>query len=246
MGRRRIWAGWLGCVAGVLWASVNPASAQVSVQGAQASPLLTMEGLPLDEMNPVVRERIQQVIRQPTLTAHGPVEIFSCQPEVYHWLLDHHDRASLAWRRLGTRCVEIADRGNGRFGWTDGQGSDIAWEEVFRGARMRVWCADGIVHAGMLLRAVPVRAVVVLRHAESRDEQNHPVLSHQLSLYIHTDSKAAALAKRLLGASIPRMADQYVKQMEWFFSALAYHLQRHPDQIEPLLADAVRLTPTKP
>jgi hypothetical protein len=244
MGRGRIWAGWLGCVAGVLWAGAAPAGAQAPPRAPAAALLLPTEGLPLDEMAPPVRERVRQVVQQPTLAAHAPVEVFPCQPELYHWLLDHHDRASLAWRRLGTRCIEITDRGGGRFGWTDGQGSDVVWEEVYRGQRERIWYAQGIVRGGVLLPAVPVRAVAVLRHAETRDEGNRPLMSHQLSLYALADSKAASLAKRLFGASIPRLADQYVVQMELFFSALARHLQRHPDQVEPLLSDAVRLTPS--
>src|SRR5262249_55503534 len=126
---------------------------------------------------------------------------------------------------------------------SDGQGSDLHWDTVHCGPRMRVWYAEGVVRPGLLLPAVPVRAVVVLRHTEGRDEQGRTVMYQQLSLFAHADSRAAGLATRLLGASVPRLAEQYVLQMELFFSALARYLQRHPDQIEPLLSDAVRLTP---
>ncbi|HXG09388.1 MAG TPA: hypothetical protein VNK04_06330, partial [Gemmataceae bacterium] len=66
---------------------------------------------------------------------------------------------------------------------------------------------------------------------------------HQLSLFAHADSRTASLVTRLLGASAPRLAEQYVLQMELFFSALARYLLRHPEQIEPLLSDTVQLTP---
>jgi hypothetical protein len=240
-------AGVLGAGAARAGEPVPPhepaAMVALSVEGL-AMVALSVEGLPLDELPLPVRERVRQVVQLPTLAAHAPVEIFPCQPELYSWLLDHHDRTALAWRRLGTRCVEITARGNGRFGWTDGQGSEVTWGEVHCGKRMRIWYAEGMVRVGVLLPAVPVRAVVVLRHAETRDERDRPVMAQQLSLFVHTDSKAAALAKRLFGASLPRMADQYVAQMELFFSALASYLQRHPEQVEPLLADAVQLPPS--
>jgi hypothetical protein len=235
MGCRRIRAGWLGCVAGVLWASAALAADPPFAE----TPVV----VPLDQVPAPVRERVRVVLQQPTLTTHGPPETFVCQPAMYYWLLDHQDRAAAAWRRLGARCVDITDCGGGRFGWSDGHGSDVHWDEVHRGPNARVWYAEGVVRAGLFLPAVPVRAVVVLRHTEGRGEAGRPVMSHQLSLFVHADSRAAALAKRLLGASVPRLAEQYVHQMELFFSALSRYLLRHPDQVEPLLSDAVRLPP---
>jgi hypothetical protein len=241
MGRGRVGVCGLGCVAGVLWASAGLAGAQAPLRAPAAEVL--PGAVPLDELPAPVRERVRQVVQQPTLCTHGPAEVFVCQPATYYWLLDHHDRAAAAWRRLGARCVEISDRGGGRFGWSDGQGSDVHWDTVHRGPGLRVWYAEGVVRAGLLLPAVPVRAVVVLRHAAGHDEDGRPLLGHQLSLFVHADSRAATLAKRLLGASVPRLAEQYVLQMEQFFSSLARYLYRYPDQAEPLLSDAVRLAP---
>lgn len=230
----------------MLWASsalARPEAIPRDPVPATTAAALQVIGLPLEEVAAPVRDKVRQVILQPTLAAHAPLETFSCHPEMYFWLLENQDRASIAWRRMGAKCVEISDRGNGRFGWTDGQGSDVTWNEVYRGKELRIWFAEGVVRAGLLLPHVPVRAVVVLRHAEGRDQRDRPVISHQISLYVHADSKAAALAKRLFGTSIPRLGEQYVQQMELFFSSLAGHLQKHPDQIEPLLTDTIRLTP---
>ncbi|HXG13259.1 MAG TPA: hypothetical protein VNK04_26105, partial [Gemmataceae bacterium] len=177
MRRGHFWVGWLGCVAGGLWVSAGLADAQAfrrAPVAAVVAPGPLVGDLPLDELPPSLRERIRTVVLQPTLTAHAPAERFLCEPELYHWLLDHHDRVSAAWRRLGTPCVAITDRGNGRFGWSDGQGSDVQWGEVYRGPDLRLWYAEGIVRAGLLLPAVPVRAVVVLRHAEGRDDLGRP------------------------------------------------------------------------
>ena len=43
------------------------------------------------------------MVQQPTLTAHaGPEEV---RGRFYEWLLEHPDRATLAWRRIGVPCV---------------------------------------------------------------------------------------------------------------------------------------------
>jgi hypothetical protein len=230
---------WLSCVTGVFWAATAGAAPNAP---ASARP----HNVPLEEVAAPVRERVRQVVEQPTLSAHGPTELFRCQPATYYWLLENQDRASIAWRRLGARCVEISNRGQGCFGWSDGSGSDVRWNTVCCRPDLRVWYAEGVVRPGLLLPTVPIRAVAVLRHSERLDEQGRTTMTQQLSLYLHADSKTVTLASRLFGASVPRMAEQYTVQMELFFSALARYLERHPDQAEALLSDAVRLTPTRP
>jgi hypothetical protein len=155
---------------------------------------------------------------------------------MYHWFLDHPDRAALVWRRLGAKVVEMSDRGNGRFGWSDAHGSDVHWDTVYRTSSLRIWHAEGRVRPGPLLPLVSVQAVVVLRYSESRDSEGRPVVRHQAELVVHTDSKSAALAARVFGATGPHMVEQYVAQLEMFFSALPWYLDQHPDKVATLLA----------
>ena len=59
---------------------------------------------------------------------------------------------------------------------------------------------------------------------------------HEAELALHTDSKTAALVAKLVGASAPRLGQQYVAQLEMFYSALAWYLGQHPGQAEALLS----------
>jgi hypothetical protein len=193
-------------------------------------PWLMMERVPVRQ-----RDSLRRVLQQPTLVTHGPEEVFHGHPGLYFWLLDHPDQAVHMWRRLGARCMDITDRGNGRFGWNDGQGTEVHWDTVYRDNSLRVWLAEGSSRPTLLLPAVPVRAVVVLHHQESRDSLGSPLIHHQADLFVQTDSRTAALVARLLGASGPRLAEQCVAQLEMFFSALVWYLDRHPDRLNTLL-----------
>lgn len=223
-------AGWLGALAGVLWASAA-ALAQAPTPNVTLAPTL----VPLEAVAPQVRDQVRKVIEQPTLSAHAPAEAFGGSPSIYHWLLDHPDRAGAAWRRLGTPCLEITDRGNGRFGWADDQGSDLYWDTVLDTPEMRIWYAEGRARPGVLLPPVGVHAVVVLRHWLAPDENGRMVLNQRADLYFKTDSKTAALVARLMGPSAPRLTEQCVVQLQYFFSALTRYLDRHPERAEPLL-----------
>ncbi len=229
----------LGLLACAFGAAARPAGAQeASLQRWTAA------RLPLDQMPAAARERVRNAVDHPTLYAQGSTETFPCNPAVYDWFLDHPDRAVAAWRKLGAKVVDISDRGNGRYGWADGLGGDVVWEVVARAEGTRVWHAEGKVKPGPLLAAVPFQAVVVLRYNAGQDGGGRSVVRHQADLILHTDSKSALLVAKLLGGAGPRMADQYVAQMEMFLSALPWYVEQHPERAQELLA--AQPTPPSP
>jgi hypothetical protein len=238
--RRKAW-GWLLVAWCAAWA--DAALAQTMPDNAHPIPTppsvapsqtFAAASVPLDELPPGVRERVRSVLEHPTLSSRGPLEAFHCRPALYYWLLDHPDLAVRLWRGLGARCTDIYPRGEGSFTWKDAQTGEVHWDTVLRTARQRVWYAEGKVRPGVLLPTVSIRAVVVLNHQEGTDGGGKPAMRHQMDMILHTDSRAVSLATRLFGASAPRMAEEYVGQMEMFFGALAWYLTQHPDKAAAL------------
>jgi hypothetical protein len=198
--------------------------------------------VPLDELSPPIRDRVRVVLEHPTLSSRGPLEAFRCRPSIYFWLLDHPDVAMRLWRSLGAKCSDIHALGEGNFAWRDAQNGEVHWQTIVRTDKQRVWYAEGRVKAGPLLPAVSLRAVVVLNHQEGSDGKGKPAVRHQMDMILHTDSRAVSLAARLFGASAPRLAEEYVAQMEMFFGALAWYLTEHPDKAA-LLFQELKLSP---
>jgi len=225
--------GWLGLVASVLWAGAGAAPAQ-SPPASGRGATRTSVHLPLEELPASVRDAVARIVEQPTLCASAPTEDFNGPPALYQWLLDHPDRAAMAWHRLGSPCLEITDHGAGWFGWTDQQGSELRWETVYRTPQVRIWYAEGKAKPGVLVPPMAVRAVVVLHHGTYTDSAGRPRVCHQSDLYFQTDSRTAALLTRLVGSAAPRLAEQCVTQMQVFFSALTRYVDRHPERAETL------------
>jgi len=202
---------------------------------AHASP-----SLPLDQLPAEYQERVRALVDKPTLRTLGPVETFNCQPVQYFWLLDHPDLAVRLWQCLGAKVSGIASQGGGRFTWEDGQGSRVQWDTILHTARHRVWYAEGQVKPGLLLPSVSLHALVVDYHAEGHDGDGRPAMRHQFELILQTDNAAVALAARLLGASAPHVAEQYVGQIEMFYGAMAWYLDENPRQAAAMFADIAR------
>jgi len=202
--------------------------------------------VPLAEVPAAVRASVHLVLNRPTLFARGTAEIFPCRPSQYYWFLDHPDRVMLAWRRLGAKCMPITPRGDGRFGWTDEQGSDFVWQTVYHNSQLRVWYAEGNVRPAPFLPMVPVRAVVVLHHVEGKDETGATIMNHHAEAFLQTDSAAAVLLTKMLGSSAPRMACEGVGQLQLFFAGLSWYLERHPERADWLLLNSYQPNPVEP
>jgi hypothetical protein len=246
MNAARSGAVWL--VVAILLAAADPAAAQDNPRARAAS----ASCVPLAELPPGVREQVRRVLEQPALFARGPTEEFAGCSDLYFWFLDHPHRAAAAWRRLGAPCLEITDRGNGRFAWNDGEGTEICWETIYRSPALRVWYAEGCAKPAPLLPSLPVRAVVVLRHQAVPEPDGRALLYQQADLFVQTDSRTVSVITRLLGPSVPRMAEQGVAQLEMFFSVLVGYLNKYPERAERLLgqgpaaADGTELAVARP
>ena len=202
---------------------------------AVAGQAIAAEPTILDFVEPGSRDAVSDVIRQPTLTASATEPGFRVRPELYDWLLDHPDRASAAWRRMGYPCVPIEPRPGGWFHWEDDQGSTVDWKPVARFADGVVWFASGSIKRGALLPAVPITAVAVLRAPRTPGSVGESAtVSPTLRVYMATDSRAAATVLRLLGPAVPRMAEQGADQVLMFFSGPARYADRHPEKAAEL------------
>lgn len=249
MPRPQVWLTGLACLAGLAWGSGASALAQPPIKVTPAPEKMdkvkAAAQVPLAEIPERFREGVKITLEKPALYTQGPIETFACAPHVYYWLLEHPDRGVVAWRRLGAQCVMISDRGAGRFGWTDENGSDLQWETVYHSGEKRIWYAEGKVRPAPLLPLVPVKALIVLRYQEHADP-NIKGMQHQADMFLYTDSLGATLAAKLLGPAAPKMAEQCVTQMQMFFSGMAWYVHRYPERAAGLFLASGASTPPAP
>jgi len=183
------------------------------------------------------REQVGQVLKAPTLAAKATDETFVAHPKVYDFLIEHPDRTALAWQRMKVPCVDITDLGKGQFYWSDGEGSELAWQAVGRFEHGIVWYATGKVKAGTLMPSVPVRAVAVLHAPRVMDkDRGEATFKPSIHVYMLSDSRLATAALRVMGSNAPKLAEQGAEQLLFFFSGVARYLQDHPEKVGAALA----------
>ena len=125
--------------------------------------------------------------------------------------------------------------GNGKFGWTDENGSEIVWQTVGTFSDGRVWYATGKVKAGPAAPAIPVQSVVIVTHKRRIEKDGVALFAPIVEAYMHSDSKAANLVLRILGPTVPNVAEQAAGQLLDFFSGIAMYVQKNPGKADELL-----------
>ncbi len=225
--------------------------AQSRLLGPQSVPLVAATPLStagiaklLERVPPIHRDLVAKVVTKPTLAATYHEDPFTAHPAVYEWLLEHPDRTALAWQRLKIPCVDILDVGGGKFSWADEQGSELVWQVVAKSPGFLVWYATGKVKAATLLPMVPVKAVAIVDYpAIPTTTVGVAMYRPKVSVHFLSESRAANLVLRVAGPSAPKLAEDGAEQLMFFFSGIAGHIFKHPEQIGPLLAANPKSTP---
>lgn len=182
------------------------------------------------------RDTVLKVVKSPTLSTKATAPDVVCTIAMYEWLFDHPDRVALAWQRLNVPAVPITDLGDGRFLWTDENGSEVTWRVVGTFPDGLVWYATGKVKAARATPGVPVKAVAILHRKQKAAQDGVAAFSTSVQVYVQSDSKAAALALRILGPAAPQIAEQGAEQFLEFFNGIADYVQKNPTKAEALLA----------
>jgi hypothetical protein len=189
----------------------------------------------LDVVRPEFHEGVLKCVRHPTVATKSTGDEIVCTVAVYEWLYDHPDRVALAWQRLKVPTVTITDLGGGKFGWSDESGSEVVWQTVGTFPDGRVWFASGKVRPSVAAPFVPIQATFIVSHPRKAEKDGVAVFAPTVQVYVHSDSKAANLALRIIGPAAPRLAEEAAGQLLDFFGGIANVVQKNPTKADMLL-----------
>jgi hypothetical protein len=195
------------------------ALASLALAGPARAQAINLDGVPEQ-----TRARLKHVLDYPTLSVKAAPETFTAAPDVYHWLLDNPTVAIRLWRQMGAKVAPVEEKVAGQYTWKDGQGSEVVWYTAAKSDSMQAWYAEGKVKPSMLLPASSFKAVCILTFSESKDTDGKTTIRHQAHFHVRCDSRAIALAARVMGNSAQRLGEHYLGQMQMFYGGLSWYL----------------------
>ncbi|NBO90855.1 MAG: hypothetical protein EBV06_00835 [Planctomycetia bacterium] len=200
------------------------------------------EPIPVSTFAAEFRDKARSVLDSPNLSAKGQAESFNATPDIYRWLLNNPQTSVKLWRTLGAKVSDVVETSPGKYLWKDGQGSEVTWQTVHQADGLQVWYAEGQIKPAALLPASGVRAMAVLRYSTGNDIEGRSAIRHQVQFFLRCDGRAMAMAARLLGNSAPRLAEQYLGQLQMFYGGMAWYLTQDIPRARRMLTEAGILT----
>jgi len=237
MGTWRIWTTLaLLAAVGTLSAQTPPASSAAPHTQPVSRESLPSAVVPPEQLPAEVREAVRLILDAPTLVAKAPAESFLAAPDVYEWLLANPKIAIQLWRLLGAKVSDISEPLPGRYVWRDGQGSEVFWRVIHTAPGVQVWYIEGKAKPQGFLVPAQFRALATLYYRVTPREQGQTSIRHQVHFHLRCDGKAVALAAKLMGASAPRLAEQYLSQLQVFHGGMAWYLCQDKERARRMLA----------
>jgi hypothetical protein len=204
-----------------------------------ATPLVPPEQLPVE-----VRDKVRLILESPTLVSKAPAESFLAAVDVYQWLLANPKIAIQLWRQLGAKVSDISEPQPGRYVWRDGQGSEVSWWVVHSAPGVQVWYIEGKAKPKGFLVPAQFRALATLHYRVTPRDDGKSAIRHQVQFHLRCDGKAVALAAKLMGASAPRLAEQYLGQLQVFHGGMAWYLCQDKERARRMLTKIGLITAT--
>jgi hypothetical protein len=230
---------WLVALTPLGLASAQERPTPAVVEPIVAGPV-AVEKMPLD-----VRDKVRSILEAPTLVAKAPAESFQAAPDVYQWLLANPIIAIKLWRLLGAKVSDISEVVPGKYVWRDGQGSEVFWHVVHHSEGVQVWFIEGKAKPAGFLVPAGFRALATLRYNVTPEGEGQPSIRHQVQFHLRCDGKAVALAAKLMGGSAPRLAEQYLTQLQVFHGGMAWYLCQDKERARRMLTKIGLIAPAE-
>lgn len=222
---------FMRCILGCVWLPLLLIEHRAF--GSEVNPAMlrqaALSAIPLDQVKPSDRAKVEEVLQNSELFVRGPIESFPCKPAIYRWLLDHPEWGVHAWRHLGATQIQVERQKDNSFLGQDQSGGELRWRLVHEASGKRVWYAEGSGRMAPFTPIVTIRAVLLLRYQEVMAEDGRVGIRHRSEVFAMYDPKSAALIRKFLQSSSETLGKKVLEQIELFFSGMAWYLTENPD-----------------
>lgn len=245
IGRR----GFLGWATGVL---AFGAAARLSMGSNTFSPWVNtnkafrdeaMESIPLASLPEPIRSRVHGIITNPTVFRRLPVQVISCDPDLYLFLIRYPEVVVNMWQLMGVTKVSVKRVGDYLFDAVDGAGTSGRVELVYGTREQHLFMTEGCYDGPLVPRRVTGRVVLLLTSGYSLDPEKKPHVSNQLDVFIQLDNVGAEIVAKTLHPLMGKTADSNFVESTRFLSQVSQVVETNGPGMQRLAGRLLNVEP---
>lgn len=199
--------------------------------------------IPFDKLKPTDRARVQKVLDGTTIYRRMPVEIVSCDPELYLFLVNRPDAVVNLWEVLGISEVNLRQTGRNTYRADDGHGTLADFEYLHRSHDCHVVIADGAYQGALFGRQIRGGVVMLLRTGYIK-EGARTLVTHRLDAFCQLENVGADFLAKTIQPLVGKMADRNFTEISSFMGGVSRKVERDADWGQQIASRLEHVHPT--
>ncbi len=187
------------------------------------------EVLPMDQIDPRLRDSVAEVIRDNSFHQQGQPETFPCNPRIYLALLNEPALTLALWKDLSPNPARLQMIAPGRYQGTDGAGTVATWEYALRSPRVHVLLCDLEYTTPRGNARLEGRIVLIARSNFLREPNGETWVKQDLEAFVKIDSRGWRAVATTVKPIIEKVLEDQVQEAGWFVSLMSRLVEMYPN-----------------
>ena len=198
--------------------------------------------LPLAEMPPENRERVEKILRNTTVYRELPTLSFEADPRVYAFFASCPDVAVSVWRVMDISSCKMSQTGATTYEADSGDGCYGTMEILHQSQQHNVVLCHGVFKTPMLVKPVKADAVFHVQTQFTRNQDGKTVAKHRGHLFVSFPSLTVGAAAKLMTPVNNVIIDRNFHEISVFLNMMSTAMQQNPEWVAATAAQLDGLT----
>ncbi|MDO4549849.1 MAG: hypothetical protein Q4C96_01190 [Planctomycetia bacterium] len=199
--------------------------------------------IPLGQMSPASRHKIQRVLSDVTMYRRLPVEVIPCDEELYDFLTRHPDIIVNIWEFMQIGNMRLTELGEDRFYLEDNAGTKGMIECLFRSKNLLVIYVSGSYEGIPFPNKVSGRGVIILQNEPMTDAEGKRLMAVRMDYFIQIQNGTVDFLAKTFHGTVGRVADNNMNQIMGFIGSLTQTIYYNPHSVQRASAHLKRVRP---
>ncbi len=177
--------------------------------------------IPFKSLSPYAQEKIRIVLKNISMYRRLPVEIITCEKELYDFMTFHPDTMVSIWRLMGVSQMELQESSPGKFILRDQAGTEGLVEVIHRTENMLLIYADGAYEGVPFPKKVTGRGLIILQNQPMKGNKGENLLAIRLDAFMQIENNGVEALAKTFQPLVGRVADHNLNQVAGFLGELS-------------------------
>jgi len=192
----------------------------------------TVSSLPLGELTPQTRDKINSVVQKPSVYRRLPVTSISADPDHFRFLVRHPEVVVGIWELMGVTQMKTDRTGPYTIASNDGAGTISSVELVYGTDNLHIFYGTGTYEGPILKRKLKGKCVLVLRCENQIGKDGKATQTSQLDVFLKIDNATAGLIAKTIQPLVGTTADHNFVESLKFIQRLDQTTQKNGPGVE--------------